>query len=255
MRRFIGITFGIVTQAVFAVTVWFLFGFLRGEPCPAKTAPAACWIDILLGGQFAIWHSLLLLPRVRGALTRWIPPPFYGSFFCLMTCATLEVTIMGWQKSLPVVWQATGMWRTFVWVGFGGSWCLLFYSLYLTGLGYQTGLTPWWHWVNRRPAPRRIFQPRGAYRLLRHPVYLSFLGLIWFTPEVSLDRVVLMAVWTSYVFIGSVLKDRRMAFYLGDEYLTYAARVPGYPFLPIGPLARTAWTPPESDSGTQAIGA
>ena len=30
------------------------------------------------------------------------------------------------------------------------------------------------------PQERREFQPRGAYSFLRHPVYLSFLGLVWF---------------------------------------------------------------------------
>jgi hypothetical protein len=43
--------------------------------------------------------------------------------------------------------------------------------------------------------------------VLPRPVYLSFLGLIWFAP---LDRVVLMSAWSAYIFVGSVLKDRRL---------------------------------------------
>jgi hypothetical protein len=31
---------------------------------------------------------------------------------------------------------------------------------------------------------------RGAYRPLRHPVDLSFLGLVWFVPVIILDRIV-----------------------------------------------------------------
>ena len=78
----------------------------------------------------------------------------------------------------------------------------------------------------------------GAYRVLRHPVYLSFLGLIWCVPLVTLDRVVLMVVWSAYIFVGSVLKDRRLLFFIGDEYRGYQSRVPGYPGIPFGPLAR-----------------
>ena len=31
------------------------------------------------------------------------------------------------------------------------------------------------------------------------------------------------------MFVGSCLKDQRLAFYLGDTYREYASRVPGYP--------------------------
>jgi hypothetical protein len=45
-------------------------------------------------------------------------------------------------------------------------------------------------------------------------------------------------VWTAYIFIGSCLKDQRMTFYLGDRYREYASRVPGYPAVFFGPLAK-----------------
>ena len=121
---------------------------------------------------------------------------------------------------------------------FYASWLALFYSLNLTGLGYQTGWTPWWYWVRGKQIPARRFEPRGAYLLLRHPVYLSFLGLIWFVPVMTADRAVLTATWSVYIFCGSWLKDQRLIHFLGDRYLQYQAEVPGYPGLTFGPLAR-----------------
>jgi protein-S-isoprenylcysteine O-methyltransferase Ste14 len=47
-----------------------------------------------------------------------------------------------------------------------------------------------------------------------------------------------MAVWTAYIVVGSVLKDRRLLHFIGNEYRGYRARVPGYPGIPFGPLAR-----------------
>ena len=52
------------------------------------------------------------------------------------------------------------------------------------------------------------------------------------------DRVVLIACWTVSIFIGSVLKDRRLTRSLGEDDRAYQARVPGYPGIPFGPLAR-----------------
>jgi hypothetical protein len=51
----------------------------------------------------------------------------------------------------------------------------------------------------------RPFGPRSVYRFLRHPVSLSFLGLVWFVPVVTLDRAVLIAIWTVSMYVGCVL--------------------------------------------------
>ena len=67
MPRILGISFGLATHALFAVTVWQLYGFLAGA---TTTAPAAgnLWVDALLAAQFVIPHSVLLLPAVRARL-------------------------------------------------------------------------------------------------------------------------------------------------------------------------------------------
>jgi len=90
--------------------------------------------------------------------------------------------------------------------------------------------------------PARPFVPQSVYRLLRHPVYLSFLGLVWFVPVVTLDRRVLTGIWTVSIYVGSVLKDRRLLFYVRDEYRSYESDVPGYTGMPFGPLSRVQLT-------------
>jgi methanethiol S-methyltransferase len=118
------------------------------------------------------------------------------------------------------------------------SWVGLAYCLHLTGFGYQTGFTPWWHWMKGRPLPRREFHAVGPYRFTRHPTYLCFLGLVWFTPVITADRALLMGVWTTYVFVGSYLKDRRLSLLLGETYRQYRAQVPAYPLMTWPPLGR-----------------
>ncbi|MFM8735777.1 MAG: methyltransferase family protein [Pirellulales bacterium] len=244
MRRTAGILFGIGTHALFACTVWHLFWFLKGGSAGHATGDGgtvahAVAIDALLAVGFAAPHSLFLVPSVRKAIvSRGLASPLYGCFYCVVTCLALLTTIFCWQPITIVLWRWPAPLDSVVSGCFVASWAALLYSLHLTGLGWQTGLTPWWHWVRRAPAPRRAFVERGAYRVLRHPVYLSFLGLVWFVPVITLDRAVLMAVWSVYILIGSVLKDRRLLHFLGAAYGDYQARVPGYPGMPFGPLAR-----------------
>lgn len=231
-----GIAFGIGTQLFFAVTVYFLFFFLRD----GVQSPGRSWIvvDLVLALQFAVVHSILLLPAVRSRIGQVLASPLYGSLFAAATCGGLWLMFSLWRSSETVVWSAVGWQRTFVVAGFYASWIALFYSLHLGGLGYQTGLTQWLHWLRRKPLPKRGFNEHGAYGWLRHPVYLSFLGLIWFTPRMTADHAVLTATWTIYIFVGSYLKDLRLTYYLGDSYREYASRVPGYPGMFFGPLAR-----------------
>ena len=251
MKRAFWLAFGVFTQVLFAVTVYRLFPFLRGGGhflglyTPGRGARAWFVADGLLAVQFAVIHSILLLPAVRRALVRWIPQALYGSAFSVATCVCLLLAMETWQPSAGAVWRLHGPAARVVDLAFLASWGGLMYSLWLTGLGYQTGLTTWWAWARGREAPRRGFEPKGAYRVLRHPVYLSFLALIWFNPVMTFDRMVLAVAWSIHIFVGSYLKDRRLTYYIGERYRHYQRQVPGYPFIPYGPLGKLQSTTTE----------
>ncbi len=249
MIRVAGILFGAGTHLLFALTVWHLVKFLAGfaSSRPGDSEAMALGIDAGLAAQFAISHSVLLHPKVREWLGQWISARFYGCFYCCATCLSLLWMFSSWRVSPVRVWASEGAAALAIQTGFVLCWVGLLHSLSLTGLGWQTGLTPWLAWVRGKPAPRREFRPRSSYRLLRHPVYLSFLGLVWLTPVVTRDRFVLIALWTPYIFVGSWLKDRRLEHYLGDTYREYQSRVPGYPFIPVGPLSRIPMEEPVSE--------
>jgi protein-S-isoprenylcysteine O-methyltransferase Ste14 len=187
--------------------------------------------------QFGVLHSLLLLPRVRTFLERGIPRPLYGCMFTALTCLSLLLLILAWQPSGMVIYRLEGWAVTAMRGAYYGSWIALLYTLGLTGYGWQTGWTPFWAWLRGQPPPLRHFTICGAYRLLRHPVYLAFLSQVWLTPTMTLDRLLLSGIFTVYILVGSYLKDRRLLFYLGDAYRAYQAHVPGYPLM-IGPLGR-----------------
>ncbi len=235
-KRLTGFVFGVGTQAFFALTVVGLFSFLRY----GVDAPNSAWIltDTLLSLQFVVPHSILLHPRFRAWFRERFPMEMHGAFFCVCTCLSLVLIFAFWQSSPTIIWQLEGWAASVVTACFYASWVALLYSISLTGLGFQTGLTQWLHWYRGEKMPRRNFEAKGLYHVLRHPVYLSFLGLIWFTPTMTADHAVLTGIWTVYIFAGSVLKDQRLKFYLGDTYEKYMAKVPGYPLMIAGPLAR-----------------
>jgi methanethiol S-methyltransferase len=245
MKRAFWTVFGGTVQVLFVVTVARLFPFLQGGrsfhgllSSPAGRSQSWFSIDLLLALLFVVPHSVLLWPRVRDRLTTLMPPALFGCLFCAVACVGLLLGVEAWQPSPGVVWSVHGAGRTAMSIGYLLSWVALLYSISLTGFGYQTGWTNWWTWARGREIPVRTFEPRGAYLLLRHPVYMSLLCMVWLNPEMTLDRALFGTVWTVYIFLGSHLKDRRLSHYLGDAYHRYQMRVPGYPFIPFGPLGR-----------------
>jgi methanethiol S-methyltransferase len=228
-----------IAHLLLAATIWFLFPFLQGGRVPdASSADLPwCWIDLALLVQFCVLHSLLLRPAVRESLERWIPSQVYGCCYTIVTCCSLLLLVFQWRVCPVVFFRVEGWASTAVGAAYILSWVGLFYSLGLNGYGYQTGWTPFWGWLRHGKSPRRRFEVKGAYHWLRHPVYLCFLGLAWFTPLVTADRLLLTLLLTGYIFLGSYFKDRRLQYFLGETYGAYQARVPGYPFF-VGPLGR-----------------
>ena len=184
--------------------------------------------------QFAIPHSVLLHPATRKWITRRLAvSAFYGLLFC---CRHVREPVAHCSPSggaaLVVVWAWPKSCRPAVEVGFFLSWVTLFYSLSLTGLGYQTGLAPWWHWVRRRPVPPRQFQARRSIPLLPPSRLSEFSG-----PRLAdaghharsgrADR----ACGPSTSCIGSYLKDERLSRLIGEPYRRYRNEVPAFPFL------------------------
>ncbi len=172
--RLLGIACGLGTHALFGWTVWNLFFFLRdGGSIAAGLFPGQ---NSLLALQFAVIHSLLLLPTVQARLKRWIPSAFYGCFFCFSTCVTLLLVFAFWVPDSRVVYEFHGWAAAVIRGGFLLAWLALFYSLSLSGLGYQTGWTPWWAWFRNRPLPRREFQARDLW-LVSAPELSQFSGV------------------------------------------------------------------------------
>ena len=200
--------------------------------------------------QFTIPHSVLMLPRVRDSIERFVPTELYAAFYSFVATSSLLLCRFLWQPLPGVIYETTGVLMWALLGAYLGSWVLLVYSLSLTGLGWQSGFTPWLCYIRRVPMPRRKFVTNNLYGLLRHPIYLGFLGLVCLTPRMTSDYLLRAVVLGVYVYIGSVLKDRRLTFYIGDRYRAYMASVRGYPLMLWGPLGRTREVEAPSGGGT-----
>jgi protein-S-isoprenylcysteine O-methyltransferase Ste14 len=66
----------------------------------------------------------------------------------------------------------------------------------------------------------------GLYARVRHPLYTAGLVFIWFSQDMTLNRLVLWAVFSFYIVIGAYFEERKLLNEFGAEYTEYKARTP-----------------------------
>jgi protein-S-isoprenylcysteine O-methyltransferase Ste14 len=67
---------------------------------------------------------------------------------------------------------------------------------------------------------------QGAYRWVRHPLYLVVLLMIWSYPVLTVDRLLFNLLWTIWIVVGAVLEERDLVADFGDDYREYQRKVP-----------------------------
>lgn len=192
---------------------------------------------------FVIWavsHSITaaapLKRRVRHKVGARAYDGFYRLFYNLLAIVTFLPVLYAAAASVPyqILWRVRGPVRLlFLLIQFAG----------LVGLGISLWQTDPLHFAGVRQAirylrgeaevdPSRPLIRRGAYALVRHPLYLFSLLYLWFAPVVTLRTFVFNLLATVYFLLGAVHEERRLLREFGDTYRRYRQEVPAFiPFL------------------------
>jgi methanethiol S-methyltransferase len=76
--------------------------------------------------------------------------------------------------------------------------------------------------AGRRPA---ALQAHGAYRLVRHPLYLGWMLAVFGAATMTFDRLVFAGLTTIYLIVAIPWEERSLERAFGDEYERYKLRV------------------------------
>jgi steroid 5-alpha reductase family enzyme len=80
------------------------------------------------------------------------------------------------------------------------------------------------------PLPPVPFKAGGPYALVRHPLYLFGLILLWASPVLTVNSLLLNLGATAYLVIGIYPEERKLLAVYGEDYRVYRQQVP--PLLP-----------------------
>jgi len=187
---------------------------------------AALGLDAALSLLFFIQHSGMVRQSFRRRLERLVHNEFHGALYSIASGAALLMVIVFWQQGAPL-WSAPAgpvRWslRALFFLSLAG---FLWGGLSLKFFD-PLGIGPLLARVRGGEPEETPFTVKGAYRLVRHPLYLFSILIIWSSPDLTSDRLLFNLLWTAWIVCGAFLEERDLVARFGDSYREYQRSVP-----------------------------
>ena len=211
-----------VAQLVF---YWQYAGPFGADPAPWSIDGAIGCIawDLGLFTLFALHHSIFARPGIKTWVARAMPGDLERSAYVLIASLLFLLVFAAWRPVPGVAWAARGPWRGGLYAAQLAGLCLTIAAsirldaLDLAGLRVVRPARP-------EPGPHTLVSS-GFYGVVRHPVYLGWLLMVWPAPFMTGTRLAFAAISTAYLVVGIPFEERGLRAVFGPAYDAYAARV------------------------------
>lgn len=109
--------------------------------------------------------------------------------------------------------------------GFAAGWLLVLSATFAINHFDLFGLLQVWRNLLGRPPGKPAFATPFLYRMVRHPLYVGWFMVFWFTPTMTLTHLLFACVTTAYILFAIQLEERDLM-NVHPEYTEYRKQVP-----------------------------
>ena len=185
------------------------------------------WVILLAVVIYGLVHSWLASLQAKALAQRAFgirAARFYRLAYNLFAALTL-LPVLALAAALP---DQSIYIIPFPWVLVTTAIQLLSALVIVVGI-WQTGL---WSFIGlgQLARPQDDQPPKmvthGLYRWVRHPLYTAGLVLIWLSPVMTRNLLVLLASLSLYLVIGAVFEERKLVREFGQAYQSYRINTP-----------------------------
>jgi protein-S-isoprenylcysteine O-methyltransferase Ste14 len=184
------------------------------------------WFDAGLSLLFFIQHSGMIRKPFHRWLARFIPEEYTAAIYAIASGIVLLLVILLWQKSTQTIIAPSGVFRWSFRAIFLFSLLGFYWGIKALRFFDPLGLRPILNRLRGRNPTPMPFTVAGAYRWVRHPLYLVMILMIWSCPDLTRDRLLFDLLWTVWIVIGSYLEEIDLIAEFGGAYREYQKRVP-----------------------------
>ena len=247
MKKLIYSLYAITCYFIFFATFLYLIGFVENvsrfdfgaqlAPLFSKTLDMgeasmslfpAMLLNLSLIALFGLQHSVMARPGFKEQWTKFVPRPIERSTYVLLASLMLILLFSFWQPIQMTIWDLSHsmLGNIFFFLSLLG-WVLLLISTFLVNHFDLFGLRQVYLYAkNNKTSGKLNFRTPGFYKLVRHPIYLSFLIAFWFAPVMTLGHLIFNFGMTTYIFIGIYHEEKDLIKEFGDKYRAYRLQVP-----------------------------
>jgi protein-S-isoprenylcysteine O-methyltransferase Ste14 len=219
---------------LFLVTYLYFIGFMGNAIVPTTLDGAprvplfwALLNNFALIGLFGVQHSVMARPAFKRAWTSVIPQHLERSTYVLFSCVALFALCWFWQPIGGTVWRAEDPALRYALYGvFAMGWLVVVLASLLINHFDLFGVRQVWLHFRGKPYTALAFRTPGAYRHIRHPLYVGWLMAFWATPDMTLAHLLMAAGLTAYILIAIPYEERDLEAHLGKPYVEYRNRTP-----------------------------
>jgi protein-S-isoprenylcysteine O-methyltransferase Ste14 len=219
-------TFAWIGAALFVASLscfgWQYFVTL-GTPAPRDASATAAWlVNAALFTAFALHHSILARPGAKALVTRAVSPHLERSLYVWIASLLFLAVMLGWRLVPGQVWRVTGplAWLFYTAALAGVAITLraaaTFDVFELSGVRQASGESP--------AASTEVIRD-GIYGVVRHPIYLGWVLLVWGMPDMTMTRFSFAVISTAYLLIAIPFEERSLRESMGPAYAEYSRDV------------------------------
>ena len=200
----------------------YFYIWILGNPNPDEaSAPwTAVALNVVLFGIFAGHHSLFARDSVKFQFERLIPRRFERSIYVWVASVLLIAVLAAWQLVEGTLYQIDSLWRWLLYA-------VQLAGVYLTIRG-AASVDPL-ELAGIRQAAERLpampFRTDGPFGLVRHPIYLGWLLMVFGAPAMTINRFVFAVITSLYLVVAIPWEETSLISTFGERYRTYQAQV------------------------------
>ena len=233
MKRITVLIYGVICYALFFATFLYAIGFIGNlivpksiDSVPTVSLGTALFINALLLAVFAIQHSVMARPFFKRAWTRIVPEPTERSTYVLFSSLALILLFALWQPMGGVIWDIQNQSAEIaMYASYAFGWILVLVSTFAIDHFDLFGLRQTWRYAIGKEYEAPTFKQPILYRIVRHPLYVGWILVMWSTPTMTIAHLFFAMATTIYILVAIQLEERDLA-NVHPEYLDYKRRVP-----------------------------
>lgn len=189
------------------------------------------WVTLLLMVIYGIVHTIMagwLKPRFKARFGQRAYDGLYRMAFSMVSVIGLIPIGLVLLQGGAVIWQAPDGLSPILFIlqaiGFIGASVSL---LQIDGMRFL-GVTQVRAYLDDTvlPLPDEPLKTDGVYGLVRHPLYLFSLLILWPVPVMTEGYLGFCLGASAYFIVGSIYEERRLLTAFGEQYAAYRQRVP-----------------------------